>query len=288
MLPFPTSGLTSLSAPSRCLPRLGPSPDRVPQLFQGELIMGNDLPAHYIPTWVAITTPAGRAPAGRCRNNRRHPSAAGARPRDILGHADLKFGFLLIGCLTMTFIAVVVVTPTMYNGWRQTYFLYAPFCALAAFGLHWLAVGLGACSRRPCDGRTPSWERVFSSLSCRWFGFIPISKPISISWWTGKRRGSVGDQYPLEYWGTAYLDGLRWLTETYPNSLIHVWSNNGHNHRNRAFSSRVNPAKIVSKVGGNDWHKHQERAFSSRVSLAEDSPQRRRRDHRRFLRHQPL
>ena len=32
-------------------------PTVFPQLFQGELIMGNDLPPHYIPTWIAITTP---------------------------------------------------------------------------------------------------------------------------------------------------------------------------------------------------------------------------------------
>ena len=207
-------------------------PTVFPQLFQGQLIMGNDLPPHYIPTWIAITTPPVAlllGVAGIIAVLRR----GWASPRDILRHANLKFGFLLIGCLLMTFIAVVVVTPTMYNGWRQTYFLYAPFCALAAFGLHWLA---------SVSGRTGVRATVYTLVGAgillvvlqmvrihpyqqAYFNFLVDRETPEL----------LGDQYPLEYWGTAYLDGLRWLTETYPDSLIHVWGNKGHNHRNRAF-----------------------------------------------------
>ena len=233
-------------------------PTMFPQLFQGELIMGNDLPAHYIPTWVAITTPPVAlllGVAGIIAVIRR----GWARPRDILGHADLKFGFLLIGCLTMTFIAVVVVTPSMYNGWRQTYFLYAPFCALAAFGLHWLASVSGRVVVR-----ATAYTLVGAGIFLVVLQMVRIH-PYQQAYFNflvdRETPGLLGDQYPLEYWGTAYLDGLRWLTETYPDSLIHVWSNNGHNHRNRAFLPESTRQRIVSKVGGNDWHKHRERTF---------------------------
>ena len=132
------------------------------------------------------------------------------------------------------------------------YFLYAPFCVLAAFVAALSGLCLGAYSRPP-RWPTPSWERAFSSLSYKWFGFIPISKHTSISWWTGN-AGLLGDQYPLEYWGTSYVDGLRWLTETYPDSLISVWGNSrpnhGHNPRNRAFLPESARQKIVLKGEG--------------------------------------
>ena len=233
-------------------------PTMFPQLFQGELIIGDDLPPHYIPTWVAITTPPVALLLG----------VAGiiavlqrgwASPRDLLGHADLKFGCLLIGCLLMTWVAVVVVTPSMYNGWRQTYFLYAPFCALAAFGLHWLASVSGGAGVRAGVYTLAGVGILLVVLQM--VRIHPYQQAYFNFLVDRETPGRLGDQYPVEYWGTAYLDGLRWLTETYPDSLIHVWSNNGHNHRNRAFLPESTRQRIVSKVGGNDWHKHRDRAF---------------------------
>ena len=238
--------------------RLSHHPTVFPQLFQGELIMGNNLPPHYIPTWIAITTPPVAlllGVAGIIAVIRR----GWASPRGILGHANLKFGFLLIGCLLMTFIAVVVVTPSMYNGWRQTYFLYAPFCALAAFGLHWLA---------SVSGRTGVRATVYTLVGAgillvvlQMVRIHPYQQAYFNFLVDRETPGLLGDQYPVEYWGTAYLDGLRWLTETYPDSLIYVWGNNGHNHRNRAFLPESARQRIVSKGGSNNWHKHRDRAF---------------------------
>ena len=223
-------------------------PTLFPQLFQGELIMGNDLPPHYIPTWVAITTPPVAlllGVAGIVAVLRR----GWANPWDLLRHADRKFGFLLIGCLIMTFIAVVVVTPSMYNGWRQTYFLYAPFCALAAFGLHWLA---------SVSGRTVVRAVAYTLVGVgilivvlQMVRIHPYQQAYFNFLVDRETPGLLGGQYPLEYWGTSYLDGLRWLTETYPDSHIHVWGSfTGHYLRNRAFLPESARQKIVIKGEG--------------------------------------
>ena len=230
---------------------LSQHPIAFPILFQGELIMGNDLPPHYIPTWVAITTPPVAlllGVAGTIALIRR----GWASPRDILRHGDLKFGFLLIGCLIMTFIAVVVVTPTMRSGWRLMYFLYAPFCVLAAFGLHCLASVSGRAVVRAV-----AYTLVGAGILINVLQMVRIH-PYQQAYFNflvdRETPGLLGDQYPLEYWGTSYLDGLRWLTETYPDSLISVWDPNGHNHghnrRNRAFLPESVRQKIVLKGEG--------------------------------------
>ena len=223
-------------------------PMAFPILFQGELIMGNDLPPHYIPTWVAITTPPVALLLG----------VAGiialirlgwASPRDILRHGNLKFGFLLIGCLIMTFIAVVVVTPTIHSGWRLMYFLYAPFCVLAAFGLHCLAFVSGRTVVRAV-----AYTLVGVGILINVLQMVRIH-PYQQAYFNflvdRETPGLLGDQYPLEYWGTSYLDGLRWLTETYPDSHIHVQGSYiGHYRRNRAFLPESARQKIVLKGEG--------------------------------------
>ncbi len=247
-------------------------PTMFPQLFQGELIIGNDLPAHYIPTWIAITTPPVAlllGVAGIIAVLRR----GWANPRDILGHADLKFGFLLIGILLMTWVAVVVVTPSMYNGWRQTYFLYAPFCALAAFGLHWLA---------SVSGRTVVRATAYTLVGAGIFLVVlqmvrihPYQQAYFNFLVDRETPGRLGDQYPVEYWGTAYLDGLRWLMETYPDVLIQVRAINNHDYRNRAFLPESDRQRIaltgegeaiadfyVTNHFNNDFHRRKVAVFA--------------------------
>ena len=227
---------------------LSQHPIAFPILFQGELIMGNDLPPHYIPTWVAITTPPVAlllGVAGIIAPIRR----GWASPRDILRHGNLKFGFLLIGCLIMTLIAVVVVTPTMRSGWRVMYFLYAPFCVLAAFGLHCLA---------SVSGRTVVRAVAYTLVGVgilivvlQMVRIHPYQQAYFNFLVDRETPGLLGDQYPLEYWGTSYLDGLRYLTETYPDSHINVsGSYIGHYRRNRAFLPESARQKIVLKGEG--------------------------------------
>ena len=224
-------------------------PVAFPILFQGELIMANDLPPHYIPTWVAITTPPVAlllGVAGIIGLIRR----GWASPRDMLRHGNLKFGFLLIGCLIMTLIAVGVLTPTMRSGWRVTYFLYAPFCVLAAFGLHYC---LASVSGRTVV-RAVAYTLVGVGILIVVLQMVRIH-PYQQAYFNflvdRKTPGLLGDQYPLEYWGTSYLDGLRYLTETYPDSHIHVGGSYiGHYHRNRAFLPESARQKIVLKGEG--------------------------------------
>ena len=219
-----------------------------PILFQGELIMENDLPPHYVPTWVAITTPPVAlllGVAGIIGLIRR----GWASPRDMLRHGNLKFGFLLIGCLVMTLIAVGVLTPTMRSGWRVTYFLYAPFCVLAAFGLHYLASVSGRTVVRAV-----AYTLVGVGLLIVVLQMVRIH-PYQQAYFNflvdRETPGLLGDQYPLEYWGTSYLDGLRYLTETYPDSHIRVWDGYiGHHRRNRAFLPESARQKIVLKGEG--------------------------------------
>ena len=113
-------------------------PTWTPQLFQGRLVEPRNLPAHYIPTWVVISTPPVTllcAVLGGIRvalHSVRHPRA-------VLRNTDLRFGLLLVACLTLPVLAIIGLSSALYQDWRHVYFLHAPLCGVAGLGLQYAA-----------------------------------------------------------------------------------------------------------------------------------------------------
>ena len=137
--------------PSRLLDAfalLARHPDHVPSLFAGAIVRWPDIPAHYVPTWVAITTPP--ALLALCLAGAAVAIGHGLAPLGGLFHAKPpRFGLLLVACLALAIAAIVAVNANVHNGWRHLYFLWAPAGLLAAGGAKWL-VGAG---RRRTLGR---------------------------------------------------------------------------------------------------------------------------------------
>ena len=106
------------------------------ELFQGRLVRSSNLPPRFIPTWIVISTLPATLLSGILG-----AIIMGVRsvrePREALGNTDLRFGLLLVACLTLPLVAIVVVGAYVYDGWRHVYFLHAPLCCLAGLGLHW-------------------------------------------------------------------------------------------------------------------------------------------------------
>ena len=114
----------------------------VPQLFQGERILSTELPPHYALTWFAITTPPPILLLGFIGA----AAVVGqglARPGAVFGNTRLRFGLLLLACFALPLLGVALLGSNIFDDWRHLYFIYAPFCLLAALGLHWLAAALG-------------------------------------------------------------------------------------------------------------------------------------------------
>ena len=113
-------------------------------LFQGEEVRWPFIPPHYVPVWMAVTTPPAAlllSLTGAAAVVRRSMS----RPRDVLRNTGLRFEWLLLACLTLPPAAVVALNSSLSDNWRHMYFLYAPLCLLAACGLR----GLLTAARRP-------------------------------------------------------------------------------------------------------------------------------------------
>ena len=117
------------------------------QLFQGRLVPADDLPWHYVPTWMTITTPpftlllGGVGLVGIAWRAAAHPGRAA-------GNTPLRLECLAVACLTAPPLTVAALGAHTYGDWRHLYFLHAPLSLLAASGLRLLAPAGAAWARR--------------------------------------------------------------------------------------------------------------------------------------------
>ena len=139
---------------------LSQHPTIVENLFMGEIYKSDAVPWNFIPVWFAITAPpltllmGAIGCAAICWQAISRPLAAS---RD----SETRFGVLLLGCFALPVAAVIALQSNTHNGWRHMYFLWAPFCLLAAIGLHWIAnirMGGGYFGKAGAAAR-PGWRR---------------------------------------------------------------------------------------------------------------------------------
>ena len=113
-------------------------PKPIPSLFRGDWISWPNAPWDYLPTWTLITTPPVVVALAALGTGFIIYLCA-ANWRGALANSTARFGLLALACLILPAAAAIALNSNLYNGWRQFYFLYAPICVLAAFGLRALA-----------------------------------------------------------------------------------------------------------------------------------------------------
>ena len=137
----PLGYIDSLSA-------LSEHPNRTLNLFMGEAILSDEAPPEYIPVWFGITAPPAMLLLG-CVGAAATIVWILRRPGRALIDGRLRFIFLCLGCFALPVIAAAVWQFNIYNGWRQMYFLWAPFC-LTGRG----RTALSCRKRRPARGQS--------------------------------------------------------------------------------------------------------------------------------------
>ena len=190
------------------------------ELFQGRLRASTEMPRHYGITWFSITTPPPALLLGFV--GMAAVVAQGlARPNAVFRNTRRRFQLLLLTCFALPLLAAVLLDSNQYNGWRQSYFLYAPFCLLAAVGLHWLMAALArqGRGRRAAYGLTGLGVGLIALQLIQlhpgqydYFNFL-------VDRTTPER---LRTQYQLDYWGLAYREGLDYLRESHPGETLTV------------------------------------------------------------------
>ena len=243
-------------------------------LFQGEPVGWPWMPAHYLPTWMAITTPAATLLLGVIGGAAVIRRAA-SRPRDAAGNTELRFALLLAACLALPPAAVVAAQPNFYNGWRHSYFLYAPLCLLAVYGLHAL---LGAARRlgaayRPRHGvrlRRGLYALAAAALAATAVDVVRLHpyQQTYFNFLVDRRTPEyLRTQYQMLYWGTEIREGLEYLLDRFPDATLRVeGGNQGHLRHNLL----ILPAEARRRIVIADAAERSPQFFVTRKQLPDD------------------
>ena len=190
------------------------------ELFQGRLLASTEVPPHYGLTWIGITTPPPVLLLGFVGM----AAVLGQgiiRPGAVFRNTPLRLRWLLLAGFALPLLAAIMLNANQYNGWRQSYFLYAPFAMLAAVGLHWL---VAAAFRQ-------GWRRIgMYGLAGLGLGLalLPMvqlhpTQYVYFNFLVDRTTPEyLRTQYYLDYWGLSYREGLARLLERHPGETLAV------------------------------------------------------------------
>ncbi len=226
-------------------------PVHQPTLFRGELVRWPSIPPHFIPTWMAITTPP--ATLLLCLTGAAAVVRRGAsRPGGIVRNGPVRFAWLLLACLALPPVAVAALQANVYSDWRHVYFLYAPACLLAAYGLRAL---LAAARRVPASSlRRGAWLRrgLWALAAAALIGMaVDVARlhPYSQAYFNvlADRRipERLRTQYQVLYFGTQFREGLEYLLARFPDATLRV---DGDSRRNLWRNRLILPAEARRRV----------------------------------------
>ena len=185
------------------------------ELFRGRFYASVDFPAEYLPVWFGITAPPfalllGAVGAAAVAVN------GAMTPRRAFRNTRLRFWALALGCFALPALAVVLLDVNVYNGWRQVYFLWAPFSLLAAYGLG----ELGAALRR-ARLRAAVYGAAGAGLAATVIS-MALLHPNEQAFFNALADRTTPErlrtQYVMEYWGHPMRQALEWFLDERPSS----------------------------------------------------------------------
>jgi len=102
-------------------------------LYLGRRYPGTDLPWHYVPVWIAITTPLFYLALFGVGTGAIVARVAGAGRRLWRTDEDLQ-DLIFLGFFVAPILAVIALHSVLYQGWRHLYFVYPAFLLIAVRG----------------------------------------------------------------------------------------------------------------------------------------------------------
>ena len=224
--------------------------------YLGEWHNGQELPWHYLLVWIGITVPTvyllffafGLA-------SRMKETVIAIRNKEIDSRAWDFLYFFLIFLLPVAY--VIIMTPTLYNGWRHFYFLYPIIIIIAVMGLEKLTASEKLICRRGA----------FAALGlsiCSTVGWMAINHPYEYMYFSPLVRDYAYTHFDRDYWGMAEVECFEYLydydIEERPALYIRSYSTN-YNELNNSespitFYTAANYYKADYVVS--DWHEFEQ------------------------------
>lgn len=173
-------------------------------LYAGERIQGHDLPWHYIPVWISITTPILYIilfAIGVMTLSAMLISRIRVKEIDLFAISQI---FILLMFFAPLLI-VIGINSTLYDGWRHMYFIYPFFIAIGIHGYTFLEAKL--------RNRTIFLKvAVILSLTSTLL-WVFANNPQQNLYFNKFAGGNIAQNWEMDYWGLSNESALRFILE---------------------------------------------------------------------------
>jgi hypothetical protein len=193
-------------------------------LYLGTFIKSTEVPWHYIPLWILITTPimytfffligSFRAIKGMIKNGSK-----------LYSNDRERQDFLFILLFVVPLTAVIVLNSALYDGWRHLYFIYAPFLLIAMTGAAWV-LGLIEKARSGRERRAALFIAAVIILCIISTSYQMIRyHPFQNVYFNILPGNNVGQKFELDYWGLSFRQGLEYIVKSDKRPIIGLLAN---------------------------------------------------------------
>lgn len=225
-------------------------------LYSGSRVMSTDLPWHYLPVWIFITTPLLYSALFFVGNPRQSVAVAGAltRPSSWIASLDLRWGAIAAYGFGPV-LSVIALESVVYDGWRHVYCVYAFLVLFAARGLEFLVEAgrmhkLVAPSVLALVLLNGAWVAVETART-------HPHQNVYFNEFARARWRPIGQHFELDYWGVAYRQGLEHVLALVPRpQLIRIAARNPACEINLSILEAADRERIeyVKSQADADWY----------------------------------
>lgn len=185
-------------------------------LYMGELIKATNLPWHYIPVWILITTPplyTAFMAIGMIATLKQFIS----KKLSFWSGNKEMYDLIHLAILTGPIIAVIVLASVLYDGWRQLYFIYPAFILLSIKGVV-TVLNFFKNSKSVKYFITGIFIASFS-----YYGYwIWAAHPLQNVYFNSLVGNDWKNKFEMDYWGLGNTEALQYIADNDPSPVITV------------------------------------------------------------------
>jgi hypothetical protein len=190
-------------------------------LYMGEFIRSTNLPWHYIPVWILITTPPiyiGLLLMGCVVSLKQLVSR-----RYVLWSNDAEMiDLIILGLFIIPIVTVITLDSVLYDGWRQLYFIYPALILIAVRGLKYVY----ACLSDYKIQRVMFTFLISLGLAYNTY-WIWSAHPLQNVYFNSFVGGDWRNKFELDYWGLGNRDALQYILDHDHSQIINIAADSG-------------------------------------------------------------
>jgi len=199
--------------------RMSHFPFQYDVLFQGNLIPATQIPWNYIPVWIGITTPPFILLLSiigfiwLIRDYIKSPEQA--------FNSKKQWFILVIATFPIDFsLLLVFINSTLYDGWRQLFFLYPMIVIAALYAFQQIENSLK--TKNILLYTVYGFLSLFIFLSALKIYKLHPYEQVYFNHFVSKKNENRRKSFEMDYWGLSYYEGINYVVHNDSSKVITI------------------------------------------------------------------